>query len=38
MKHKNFKTQEYVFIKNARGISEIYLEVLLLMKFLQTNL
>ena len=37
MKHKNFQTQEDRFIKNARGISEIYHEVLLLMKFLQTN-
>ena len=33
MKNTNFQTQEDLFSKNAQGISEIYLEVLLLMKF-----
>ena len=37
MKHKNFQTQEYPFSQNARGFSKIYLEVLLLMKNLQTK-
>ena len=37
MKHKNFQTQEDPFSKNAQGISKIYHEVLLLMKFLQTK-
>ena len=37
MKHKNFQTQEDPFSKNAQGISKIYIEVLLLMKFLQTK-
>ena len=37
MKTKNFQTQEDPFSKNARVISRIYHEVLLLMKFLQTE-
>ena len=37
MKNKNFQTQEGPFAKNAQGISKIYHEVLLLMKFLQTK-
>ena len=38
MKNKNFQTHhEDTFSKNAQGISRIYLEVLLLMKFLQTK-
>ena len=37
MKHRNFQTQENVFAKNVPGISKIYHEVLLLMKFLQTK-
>ena len=37
MKNKNFQTQEDPFSKNAQGISKIYHEVLLLMKFLQTK-
>ena len=37
MKHKNFQTQEDPFAKNVQGISKIYHEVLLLMKFLQTK-
>ena len=38
IKNINFKTnQQDPFSKNARGISKIYHEVLLLMKFLQTK-
>ena len=37
LKHKNFQTQDDTFSKKAQGFSKIYLEVLLLMKFLQTN-
>ena len=37
MKNKNFQTQEDPFSKNAQGISKIYHEVLLFMKFLQTK-
>ena len=38
MKKKNFQTHhEDPFSKNAQGISKIYHEVLLLMKFLQTK-
>ena len=38
MKNKNFQTNhEDPFSKNAQGISKIYHEVLLLMKFLQTK-
>ena len=38
MKHKNFQTNNQdPFAKNAQGISKIYHEVLLLMKFLQTK-
>ena len=37
MKNKNFQTQEDPFAKHAQGISNIYHEVLLLMKFLQTK-
>ena len=37
MKNKNFQTQQDTFSKNAQGISKIYHEVFLLMKFLQTK-
>ena len=37
MKSKNFRTQEDPFSKKAQGISKIYHEILLLMKFLQTK-
>ena len=37
MKNKNFQTHQDTFVKNARVISKIYHEVLLLMKFLQTK-
>ena len=37
MKNNNFQTQQDPFAKNARGISRIYHEVLMLMKFLQTK-
>ena len=38
MKNKNFQTNsQHPFSKNAQGISKIYHEVLLLMKFLQTK-
>ena len=37
MKNKNFQTQQDPFTKIAQGISKIYHEVLLLMKFLQTK-
>ena len=37
MKKKNFQTQQDHFAENAQGISKIYQEVLLLMKFLQTK-
>ena len=37
MKNKIFQTQQDPFGKNARGISRIYREVILLMKFLQTK-
>ena len=37
MKNKNFQTQEDPFAKNAQGINEVYHEVFLLMKFLQTK-
>ena len=37
MKNVIFQTQEDPFSKNAQGISKIYHEVLLLMKFLQTK-
>ena len=37
MKNKIFQTQQDPFAKNAEGISKIYHEVLLLMKFLQTK-
>ena len=37
MKNKNFQTQEDPFSKNAEGFSKVYHEVLLLMKFLQTE-
>ena len=37
MKNKNFQSQHGTFSKNAQGISKIYHEVLLLMKFLQTK-
>ena len=37
MKNKNFQTQQDPFAKNAQGISKIYHEVLLLMKYLQTK-
>ena len=38
MKNKNFQTQEDPFSRNAQGISKIYHELLLLMKFLQTKI
>ena len=37
MKNKIFQTQQDPFSRNAQGISTIYHEVLLLMKFLQTK-
>ena len=38
MKNKNFQTRyEYPFSRSAQGISKNYHEVLLLMKFLQTE-
>ena len=37
MRNKNFQTQKDPFSRNAQGISNIYHEVLLLMKFLQTK-
>ena len=37
MKNENFQTQEDPFSRNAQGISKIYNEVLVLMKFLQTK-
>ena len=37
MKNENFQTQQDPFAKNTQGISKIYHEVLLLMKFLQTK-
>ena len=37
MKSIKFQTQEDPFSRNAQGISKIYHEVLLLMKFLQTK-
>ena len=37
MKNKNFQTQQDPFAKNAQGISKIYHEILMLMKFLQTK-
>ena len=37
MKNRIFQTQEDHFAKNPQGISKIYHEVLLLMKFLQTK-
>ena len=38
MRNRNFQSnQEDAFAKNAQGISKIYHEVLLLMKFLQTK-
>ena len=38
MKNKNYQTNNQdPFAKNAQGISKIYHEVLLLMKFLQTK-
>ena len=37
MKNRNFQTQQDPFASNAQGISKIYHEVLLLMKFLKTK-
>ena len=37
MKNKFFQTQEDLFSKNTHGISKLYHEILLLMKFLQTK-
>ena len=37
MKNRNLQTQQDRFSKNAQGISKNYLEVLLLIKFLQTK-
>ena len=34
---KNFKLKKILLVKNAQGISKLYHEVLLLMKFLQTK-
>ena len=39
MKNRNFQTQDQdPFSKNAQGISKIYHEVILLMKFFRLNL
>ena len=35
MKNRNFQTQEDPFAKNVQGISKLYHEVLMLLKFLQ---
>ena len=37
MKNESFQTQQDTFAKNAHGVSKIYHEVFLLMKFLQTK-
>ena len=37
MKNKNYQSQQDPFSRNAQGISKIYHEILLLMKFLQTK-
>ena len=37
MKNKNYQSQEDPLSRNAQGISKIYHEVLLLMKFLPTR-
>ena len=37
LKQRNFQNQEDLFARNARGISKVYHEVLLIMKFLQTK-
>ena len=37
MKNENFQTQEDPSSRNAQGISKLYHEVILLMKFLQTK-
>ena len=37
MKRTNFQTEQRPFSKNSQGISKIYHEALLLMKFLQTK-
>ena len=37
MKNKNFQTQQDPFANKSQGISAIYHEVILLMKFLQTK-
>ena len=37
MKTENFQTQKDTFSKNAKGISKIFREVLLLLKYLQTK-
>ena len=37
MKNAKFQTQEDPLARNAQGISKIYHEVLLIMKFLQTK-
>ena len=37
MKNKNYQSQQDLFSRNAQGISKIYHEVFLLMKFLQTK-
>ena len=37
MKNKNFQSQQDPFAKNTQGISKIYHEVFLVMKFLQTK-
>ena len=37
MKNKNFQSQQVPFSKNAQGISKIYHELFLLMKYLKTK-
>ena len=37
MKNRSFQSQEDTFAKNAQGVSKIYHEVSLVMKFLQTK-
>ena len=37
MKNKKFQAEQHPFAKNAQGISKVYHDVVLLMKFLQTK-
>ena len=37
MKNRNFQTQEDPFAKNVQGISKIYHQIFLLLKFLRTK-